>query len=75
MGTADWRDSLQRRGLLRHHLGRWQQQSSPPCPLHLPGRFQNPHETNMVSMDYILSAITHFTLHLIFFLNITVTFG
>lgn len=57
MGAADRRDSLQRRGLLRHYLGRWQQQSSPSCPLHLPGWLQNSHETNMVSMDHVFRLV------------------
>lgn len=49
MGAANRRDSLQRCGLLCHHLGCRQQQSPPPCPLHLSRWFQNPHETNMVT--------------------------
>lgn len=61
MGTSDRRDSLQRRRLLGHHLGCWQQQSSPSCPLHLPRWLQNPHETNMVSVDHILCLVASFS--------------
>lgn len=57
MGTADRRDSLQRRGLLCHHLGCWQQQSSPSCSLHLPRWLQNPHEANMVIVDHVLCLV------------------
>lgn len=57
MGTADWRNSLQRRWLVRHHLGRRQQQSPPPCPLHLPRRLQNPHETNLVIPSSSISSV------------------
>lgn len=57
MGTADWWNSLQRRRLVRHHLGCRQQQSPPSCPLHLPRRLQNPHETNLVILSHSMSSI------------------
>lgn len=57
MGAADWRNSLQRRRLVRHHLGCRQQQSPPPCPLHLSRRLQNSHETNLVILSYSISNI------------------
>lgn len=51
MGAAHRRDSLQRCGLLCHHLGRRQQQFASSCSLHLPRWVQDPHETNMVGLD------------------------